>query len=102
VECDTLLESWKLQVYFKPHPNRKSKQRVMNFQSPEKKCHLNVSAMGKRREYYMGESDGFPRVQAVVSHVSLGLPVTSPSTANALECELTNLLIGLMQVRITK
>jgi hypothetical protein len=36
VECDTMLESsWgKLQVCFRPHPNRRSKQRVMTTQSP--------------------------------------------------------------------
>jgi hypothetical protein len=36
VKCDTLLESsqGELQVCFRPHPNRRSKQRVMNSQSP--------------------------------------------------------------------
>ncbi len=28
--------------------------------SPRKKCHSDVGAMGKRREYYMGEGGGFP------------------------------------------
>jgi hypothetical protein len=50
----------------------------------------------------MGEGGGFPRVRAVVSHVSPGLPVACPSIANALKCELTNKLISLMQIRITK
>jgi hypothetical protein len=50
----------------------------------------------------MGEGGGFPRVWAVVSHVSPGSPVACPSTKNAFECELTNLLVGLMQVPITK
>jgi len=49
----------------------------------------------------MGEGGGFPRVQAVVSLVSLKLPVGCFSTKGALECELTNLLVGLMQVRIS-
>jgi len=49
----------------------------------------------------MGEGGGFPRVWAVVSLVSLGLPMVCPSTKSAPECELTNLLIGLMQVRIS-
>jgi hypothetical protein len=48
----------------------------------------------------MGEGGGFLRVCAVVSLVSLELPVTCPSTKGALKCELTNLLVGLMQVRI--
>jgi hypothetical protein len=35
VECDTPLENsqGELQVCFKPHPNRRSEQRVMNSQS---------------------------------------------------------------------
>jgi len=50
----------------------------------------------------MGEGGGFPRVRAVVSLVSLELPMACPSTKVALECELTNLLVGLMQVRVSK
>ncbi len=46
----------------------------------------------------MGEGGDFPRVRVVVSLVGLGLPVACPSTKGALECELTNLLVGLMQV----
>jgi hypothetical protein len=57
--------------------------------------------MEKRREYYMGEGGGFPRVWAVVSHVSLELPVACPSTKGAPESELTNLLVSLMQIRIS-
>jgi hypothetical protein len=38
----------------------------------------------------------------MVNHVSPGSPVACPSTANVSECELTNLLVGLMQVQITK
>jgi len=48
----------------------------------------------------MGEGDGFPRFQAVVSLVSPELPVACPSTKDAPECELTNLLVGLMQVQV--
>jgi hypothetical protein len=44
----------------------------------------------------MGEGGGFPRVQAVVSQVSPRSPVACPSTESASECELTNLLVGLM------
>jgi hypothetical protein len=57
--------------------------------------------MERRIEYYMGEGGGFPRVRAMVSFVSLGLPVACPSTQGAPEGELTNLLVGLMQVRIS-
>ncbi len=46
----------------------------------------------------MGEGGGFPRVRAVVSLVSPELLVPCLSTKGAPECELTNLLIGLMQV----
>jgi hypothetical protein len=70
--------------------------------SPEKKCHSNVGVASKRREYYMGEGGGFPRGRAVVSHVSPGSRVTCPSIESASECELTNLLVGLTQVRVTK
>jgi hypothetical protein len=52
--------------------------------------------MERRIVYYMGEGGGFPRVQAVVSQVSLKLLVACPSTKGAPECELTNLLVGLM------
>jgi len=44
----------------------------------------------------MGEGGGFPRVRAVVSHVSPELPMVCPSTKGAPENELTNLLVGLM------
>jgi hypothetical protein len=46
----------------------------------------------------MGEGGGFPRVQAVVNLVNPKLPVACPSTKGVPECELTNLLVGLMQV----
>jgi hypothetical protein len=66
------------------------------FGSSEKKCHLDVGAMGKHREYFMGEGDGFPRVRAVVSHISPRSPVACPSIESVPECDLTNLLVGLM------
>jgi hypothetical protein len=44
----------------------------------------------------MGEGDGFPRVRAVVSLVSLGLAVACLNTKNVRENELTNLLVGVM------
>jgi hypothetical protein len=49
----------------------------------------------------MGEGGGFPRVRAVVSLVSPELPVTCPSIKGVPKCELTNLLVGLMQVRVS-
>jgi hypothetical protein len=65
------------------------------------KSHLNVGATNKCKEYYMGEGGGFPRIQAMVSHVSPWSPVACPNIKGAPESELTNLLVGLMQVRIT-
>jgi hypothetical protein len=50
----------------------------------------------------MGEGGGFPQVRAVVNLVSLELPVACPNTKSALENDLTNLLVGLMQVRINE
>jgi len=67
--------------------------------SPETKSHSDVGAAGRHKEYYMGEGGGFPRVRAMVSLVSLKLLVVCPSTKDALEIVLTNLLVGLMQVR---
>ncbi len=55
-------------------------------------------AMERRREYYVGEGGGFPQVRAVVSFMSPELFAACPNTKGALECELTNLLVGLMQV----
>jgi hypothetical protein len=42
----------------------------------------------------MGEGGGFPRVQAMVSLVTLELPVACPSTKGAPESVLLNLLVG--------
>jgi hypothetical protein len=50
----------------------------------------------------MGEGGGFPRVRAMLSQVSPVFPVACPSTKGASECELTNLLVGLMQVRVSE
>jgi len=44
----------------------------------------------------MGEGGGFPQVRAVVSQVSPELPVACPTTKGVPECELSDLLVGLM------
>jgi len=49
----------------------------------------------------MGKAGGFPRVRTVVSFVSPESPVACLSTKGAPKVELTNLLVGLMQVRVT-
>jgi hypothetical protein len=64
--------------------------------SPKIKSHSDVGVMERHKEYYMGESGGFPRVWAVVSLVSPELPVACPNTKGAPESELTNLLVGWM------
>jgi hypothetical protein len=70
--------------------------------SPKTKNHSNVGAAERRIEYYMGEGGGFPRVWAVVSLVSPKSPVACPSLKGGLESELTNLLVALMQVWVSK
>jgi hypothetical protein len=64
------------------------------------KNHSDVDATERHIEYYMEEGGGFPRIQAVVSLVSPKLPVACPNTKGALESELTNLLVGWMQIRM--
>jgi hypothetical protein len=64
--------------------------------SPGTKSHLDVGAIERYREYYMGEGGGFFRVRAVVSLVSPKLPMACPNTKGAQENKLTNLLVGLM------
>jgi hypothetical protein len=48
------------------------------------KCHLDVGLVLRHIIYYEGEGDGFPQVRAMVSLVSLRLPVARPSTKSAL------------------
>ncbi len=54
-----------------------------------------------QKEYYMGEGGGFPKVRAMVNLVSPELLVACPSTKGVPESELTNLLVSLMQVRVS-
>ncbi len=61
-----------------------------------------MSATESHKVYYMGEGGGFPQVRAVVSQVSPELPVACPNTKGASECELTNLLVSLMQVWVNE
>jgi hypothetical protein len=42
----------------------------LHFGSPNKMCHSDVASATSRREYYMGEGGGFPRVWALVNLVS--------------------------------
>jgi hypothetical protein len=70
--------------------------------SPGTKSHYNVGVVERHKIYYMGEGGGFPQVQAVVSLVNPELPVACLSTKGAPQSELTNLLVGLMQVWVSK
>jgi len=47
-------------------------------------------------------TDGFPQVRAMVSQVSPELPVACPSIKGVPKCELTNLLVDLMHVRVSE
>jgi len=52
--------------------------------SPETKSHLDVGLVERHKIYYKVEGGGFPQVWAVVSLVSLNLPVARPNTNSAL------------------
>jgi len=41
----------------------------LHFGNPNKMCHSDVASVVRRREYYMGEGDDFPRVRVVVCFV---------------------------------
>jgi len=73
-----------------------------SFGTPRIKSHSDVGAAERHKVYYMGEGGGFPRVWAVVSQVSPKLLVAYPSTRGAPGSELTNLLVGLMQVQVNE
>jgi hypothetical protein len=70
--------------------------------TPRTKNHLDVAPVEWCKVYYMGEGGGFPRVRAMVSQVNPEMPMAYPSTKGAPKCELTNLLVGLMQVQISE
>jgi hypothetical protein len=104
-----------LQLWFRPRPDRRSTPEAIvlqncktpilgDFGTPiwelwDKKpfgCH---SRRVVQSILYGG--DGFLRVRAMVSLVSPELLVACPNTKGALENELSNLLVGWMQVRIS-
>jgi hypothetical protein len=93
VACNISLESsWRaLQLVFRLHPDRRSAHKVIalqscrspnfgNFGTLMTKSHLDVGLMERCRVYYKGEGGGFPQVWAVVSLVSLSLPVVRLNT----------------------
>jgi len=85
-ECDTVLKSSRreLQLWFRSRPDLSLGRGAtavqssgslagtlsgLHFGSPNKMCHSDVASATSRKEYYMGEGGGFPRVRAVVSLV---------------------------------
>jgi hypothetical protein len=58
-----------------------------NFETPiwesQDKMPFGCGPCGEAQEYYKGEGGGFPQVQAMVSLVSLRLPMACPSTKSA-------------------
>jgi hypothetical protein len=72
------------------------------FGSPGTKSHSDLGAAEKCRKYYMREGGGFPQVRAMVSLVSPELPMACPNTKGAPKSDITNLLVGLMQVLVSK
>jgi hypothetical protein len=100
VACHISLESsqWGLQLCRKPHLNQRSAHKVwvpkvarvpslgisgLPLWTPRTKCHLDDGPMANHRVYYKGEGGGFPQVRAMVSLVSLNLPVAYPNTKSA-------------------
>jgi hypothetical protein len=73
----------------------------LSLSSPGTKSHLNVALVESCSLYYMGEDDRFPRVRVVVSLVNLESPVTCPTTKGVPKNELTNLLVGWMQIQVS-
>ncbi len=67
----------------------------------ETKSHSNVGVGERHWKYYMGEGGGFPRIRAVVGLVSPKLLVACPNTKGAPESDLTNLLVGWMQIWVS-
>jgi hypothetical protein len=53
---------------------------------------------GKAQIILYGEGGGFPRIRAVVNLVNPKSPVACPYTKGVPESELTNLLVGWMQI----
>jgi hypothetical protein len=99
VACHILLKSsWQgLQLWFRPHLNRRSTHKVMGLQrcespnfgnfpsgSPRTKWHLGAGPMAKHREYYKGDGGGFPQVWAVVNLVNLCLSMARSCTKSVM------------------
>jgi hypothetical protein len=130
MKCDTPLErsQGELKFFFRSHPNPRSEGEVMILRSPmspnwdsfgtlpwesrDKKpfgCEcgrvMQIILYGGRwwLPLSLGRGESCePRVGDVVNLVSLESHVVCLSTESAPKCELTNLLVGLMQVQISE
>jgi hypothetical protein len=83
----TLIQtSSQLEVWAKSYgPAKLRESNFSNFRTPllrvpGQKGHLDVSLVEKRKEYYMGERGGFPRIRAVVNLMNPKSHVACPST----------------------
>jgi hypothetical protein len=102
VVCHILLENswWVLQLFFRPHLNRRFSHKVMGFQSCKSpnfenfenfrlqlgshglKWHLGSSPVARHIEYYKGEGGGFLQVRAMMSLVNQCLLMAHPCIKN--------------------
>jgi hypothetical protein len=118
VECNTLLKSsqGELQVFFRPHPDLRFKQRVMPSQShassnwdsfgtpPWESQNKKPFRCGCRREaqsILYGRRWRFPLSLGLGESCESKVARACPSTKGAPESDLTNLLVGLIQVRVS-
>ncbi len=84
-----------LQLWFRPHSNRRLEPRDMSSQSPgsptrdsfgippwesREKVSFGCGSRGATQRILYGEGAGFPRVRAVMSQVSPRSPVACPNT----------------------
>jgi hypothetical protein len=111
VEWDTPLEScWReLQVFFRPHPNRRSELGVMSSQSPKSpnrdsfktppwesrdKKPFGCRCRGQTQRILYGGRWLLPPSSGRGESNESVLTVACPNTKSDSECELTNLLVG--------
>jgi hypothetical protein len=67
--------------------------------SPRTKCHLDVGLVERHKVYYKGEGGGFPQFRAMVSLVSLSLPMARPNTKMFQLCT-NQFVVWFVQVRV--
>jgi hypothetical protein len=69
-------------------------------ESPGTKWHINASLVVRHRVYYKGEASGFPQVWAMVSLVSLWLPLARPCTKMLQLC-INQFVVRFVQVHVS-